>query len=275
MRSTREIDLRIRKFQEVHKIVLSMKSIASTNVRSAQERIESLRSYAGEISESISMILSYFPNLSMPAEDGETLVVAYGSDQGLCGIFNEKIGRFVEERFSTASFIVVGRKLEEILSVRKLSVLNAPVSYEAIYRSASVLIDAVAELFLERGISEIFLAYNQFLGVGRYSPTLRRVFPFEIERKRAPDIPPILDLPPEEVLSSLIFEHLFSEIYRAYLESFLAENGVRLMNMNNASNSIERTLEDLRVERNYYRQEELTAQMQEILSAFRVLGDQG
>ena len=43
------------------------------------------------------------------------------------------------------------------------------------------------------------------------------------------------------------------------------------MNMNNASKSIERNIKKLDVEKNYYRQEEITDEIQEIISAYKVI----
>ncbi|RMD46632.1 MAG: hypothetical protein D6831_01535, partial [Aquificota bacterium] len=83
--------------------------------------------------------------------------------------------------------------------------------------------------------------------------------------------PPIVDIDPTEILSNLIIEYIFANIYRSYLESFLSENGVRLMNMNNASKSIEKNINRLQIEKNYYRQEEITNEIQEIIGAYKVI----
>ncbi len=274
MTSTREIEERIRKFREIEKIVLSMKSIASSNVRRAQSLIESLREFEENVVSSVGMVLSYFPELSLQVPKGKVLVVVFGSDQGLCGNFNdrvfEKAREIFGEREDLMGFLVVGRKLSDLMEDKVIRTFSAPTHYESIYPRASELIDQVSVIFLE-GVSELYTVFNEFLGVGSYRPVVRRVFPFEVEREAVWDIPPILDIPPEEVLSGLITDYIFSRIYRAYLESFLSENGVRLMNMNNASSAIERSLESLRIEKNYFRQEEITSEIEEIMTAFKLL----
>ncbi len=274
MTSTKEIEERIRKFREIEKIVLSMKSIASSNVRRAQILIESLREFEENVVSSVGMVLSYFPDLSLNVSGGKVLVVVFGSDQGLCGNFNDRVferalGVF-GKRGELMGFLVVGRKLSDLMEDNVIRTFSAPTHYESIYSRASELIDQISLIFSEE-VSELYTVFNEFLGVGSYRPVVRRVFPFEVERKEVWGVPPILDIPPKEVLSGLISNYIFSRIYRAYLESFLSENGVRLMNMNSASSAIERSLESLHIEKNYFRQEEITSEIEEIMTAFRLL----
>ena len=273
--TTKQIDEKIRKYRELGKIIISMKSIASANVKRAQNLIESLREYEMNLIDSISTLLSHFPNLTIERiEGGKSLVVVYGSDLGLCGVFNEKVSKKAQDVFGKSEnllgYLIVGKKLADIMDSKVLKVFSAPTHYEAIYARASELIDEISKLFKEN-ISEIYTIFNEFLGIGSYRPTVRRIFPFEVKREKVSEIPPIVDIPPQEILIGLIVDYIFARIYRAYLESFLSENGVRLMNMNNASSSIERNLEKLKLERNYYRQEEITAEIEEIMSAYKVI----
>jgi len=275
MKTTKDIELRIRKFEDIGKIVISMKSIASLNVQKAQHIISSLRDFENEITNSLKKILSFFPEVSLAFREGKKAVVVYGSDQGLCGLFNEKIGKSMEERFKNdknfKGFIVVGKKLDDTISYKKMKVFQAPIDYESIYSYASELMEYLSKIYISGEINEIYVAYNQFLGVGKYKPVIKKVIPFEIEREELYRYPPVVDIDPTKILSHLIIEYLFSGIYRAYLESFLSENGVRLMNMNNASKSIEKNIQKLEVEKNYYRQEEITDEIQEIISAYKVI----
>ncbi|WP_457600165.1 F0F1 ATP synthase subunit gamma [Hydrogenivirga sp.] len=275
MTTTREIEERIRKFSEIGKIVLSMKSIASSNVRRAQSLIDSLREFEEGVVSSVKLVLSYFPELNLHLPEGKTLVVVFGSDQGLCGSFNDKLAEKVTEEFvnkeELVGFLIVGRRLSDLIGERKLRVFSAPTHYESIYPRASELIEEISRFFL-RGVSRIYTVFNEFTGVGSYRPVVSRVFPFEVSREEVWGIPPVLDIPPQEVLSGLITDYVFSRVYRAYLESFLSENGVRLMNMNSASSAIERTIGELEIERNYYRQEEITTEIEEIMTAFKLLG---
>jgi len=272
MKATEEIQAKIKRFEDIGKIVLSMKSIASLNVQNSQKQIQSLRDYEEEITSSLKMLLSYFPDITLGFEEGKKGIIVYGSDQGLCGLFNEKIAKFVNETFKEyEGLIIVGKKLDDTIRDRKLKSFAAPVNYEAIYSYATELLEYITQIYVSKKINEIYVVYNQFLGVGKYKPVYRRIIPFEIEREEIFKFPPVTDINPEEILSNLIIEYIFSNIYRSYLESFLSENSVRLMNMNNTSKSIEKNINSLEIEKNYYRQEEITNEIQEILTAYKVL----
>ncbi|WP_457622650.1 F0F1 ATP synthase subunit gamma [Persephonella sp.] len=275
MNSTKDIELKIKKFDDIRKIVISMKSIASLNLQKAQHIITSLRDYESEITDSLLKILSFFPDLSLSFSKGKKAVIVYGSDQGLCGLFNEKIGKEVLSKFledpDLAGFIAVGKKLDDIISEKKLKTFTSPIDYDSIYSYASELIDFITNLYVTEKIREIYVAYNQFSGIGKFRPTVKKIIPFEIKKKNFYRYPPVVDTDPAQILSDIIIEYIFANIYRSYLESFLSENGVRLMNMDNASKSIEKNIKKLEIERNYFRQEEITDEIQEIISAYRVI----
>jgi len=272
MKTTEEIQEKIKKFEDIGKIILSMKSIASLNVQNSQHQILSLRNYEEEITDSLKMLLSYYPNINLSFEKGKKAIIVYGSDQGLCGLFNERIANFVKNNIKNyEGLIIIGKKLDETIQDNKLKSFSSPVNYEVIYSYASELLEYITEIYVSGKINEIYVAYNQFLGVGKYIPVYRRIIPFEIKREDVFKFPPITDIKPEKILSNLIVEYIFSNIYRSYLESFLSENSVRLMNMNNASRTIEKSIKRLEIEKNYYRQEEITGEIQEILIAYKIL----
>ncbi len=275
MRSTREIEERIRKLQEVEKIIVSMKSIASLNIQGSHNLIDSLRDYEKEVSRTIGMVLSYFPEVVLSFKGGYKLIVVFGSDQGLCGLFNERIASTLRGfGDDLIGLILVGKKLTDIVEDKVIKVLSAPISYDSIYAHASELVDLISSLYTEGKIGEILLAYNRFAGIGSYTPTVRRIIPFEVKREEVFGFPPLTDVSPEEILMGLIVEYLYSNLYRAFLESFLSENGVRLTNMDNAFKSLEKGIAQLEIEKNYFRQEEITTEIEEILTAYKQLAEE-
>ena len=275
--TTKQIDEKIKKYEELQKIVISMKSVASANVKKAQDLISSLREYERSILDLIALMLSHFPRLGMreiPVKG--SIVVVFGSDLGLCGVFNERVAEKATSLFKgkeLKGYLVVGRKLSDIIEHKKIKVFRAPTHYEAIYSRASELIEEVSEI-LRNEVFEIYTVYNQFSGIGKYKPVVKKVFPFEVRIGKSDNIPPVLDIPPEDIIKGLIMDYVFAMFYTAFLESFLSENGVRLMNMNSASSSIGKNLERLKMERNYYRQEEITAEIEEIMSTYKALSQE-
>lgn len=275
MNTTKDIELKIHKFEGIKKIVISMKSIASLNLQKAQHLIDSIREYESQINETLKGILSYYPDINLSFTKGKKAIIVYGSDQGLCGLFNEKLANFVQTEFKEKEdfygFIVIGKKLDDFITDNKIKTFPAPIDYGSIYSYATNLMEFLSDLYISNQINEIYLSYNQFVGIGKFKTVIKKVIPFEIKRKNIYEYPPIVDINPIEILSSSIIEYIYSNVFRAYIESFISENGVRMMNMNNASKSIEKSINKLEIEKNYFRQEEITNEIEEIISAYKVL----
>jgi F-type H+-transporting ATPase subunit gamma len=104
-----------------------------------------------------------------------------------------------------------------------------------------------------------------------------RLFPVEPERLRSPGVPPPrlpprTFVPPEEVVDRLVEEWIYTELYRAALEAFTAEQTARLRTTDAATGTIDRKLVGLRLEHNRSRQEQITNEVQEVIVATEAMG---
>jgi F-type H+-transporting ATPase subunit gamma len=77
----------------------------------------------------------------------------------------------------------------------------------------------------------------------------------------------------EPLLSSLLRQHLFVSLYRAFAESLASENASRLASMQAAERSIDERLEALRGEFRYQRQHAITEELLDIVSGFEALNE--
>lgn len=274
MSSTSEIKDKIDKFAEIDKIILSMKAIASINVQQAQLQIENIRLYQKEIKKSLDEIYSLFPEIILETAKGEKLYIVWGSDQGLCGNFNnslsQKANSISETEKNINGFILIGKRLKNDFTGRLIDTLNSPSDINSIHSYAGNLIKDILEIYSTGKIEEIYLVYSLFKGIGSYETQIQKVIPFIPEHQLIDDIP-LVDMKPQDLLKNVLFEYIYSFIYQAYLDSFLSENGVRLMNMNNASKNMEEKTKQLEIENNYFRQEEITAEMLGIISSYQIL----
>ena len=67
-------------------------------------------------------------------------------------------------------------------------------------------------------------------------------------------------------MEHLVGEYVFAQLALAALESFAAENGARLATMESARLHIDERLEDLTVQERLLSQEQITAEMQDVVS---------
>ena len=75
---------------------------------------------------------------------------------------------------------------------------------------------------------------------------------------------PLLNLPPEPLLSELTADYLHAQLCNAALHAFAAENEARMEAMAAAHNQIERQLAALQATQRNVRQEEITAEIIEL-----------
>jgi F-type H+-transporting ATPase subunit gamma len=75
---------------------------------------------------------------------------------------------------------------------------------------------------------------------------------------------PLLNMPPETLLSELAADYLHARLCNAALHAFAAENAARMAAMESARHQIERQLTSLQATQRHVRQDEITAEIIEL-----------
>ena len=82
---------------------------------------------------------------------------------------------------------------------------------------------------------------------------------------------PIFKMDRNKLFSSLIRNHLYISLYKAFVESLIAENAARLISMQAAEKHIEEHLGELKFQYNAVRQENITSELLDIIAGFETL----
>jgi F-type H+-transporting ATPase subunit gamma len=77
---------------------------------------------------------------------------------------------------------------------------------------------------------------------------------------------PMFTTPADELLSHLVRQYLFVELYGALAESLAAENATRLRAMQSAEKNVEERLDELTTRYNRQRQNSITAELLDVIS---------
>lgn len=268
-----EIEAHQKKLVDINRIILSMKAIASINVQRAQEHIENMRVLNEQVTHCIKDIIGHFPHLELRSEGKSQLCIAFGTDQGLCGTFNESISETIHQMTldkPQMSYLIIGKRLESYVSSDNIEqIFPSPMDINSLYS----MVNELFEYFVHKidHFKEVILVFNRFMGIGKYKTKLTNLIPIQLSPQNIKGFPPIMDIPSNELLSQIYIEFIYSSIYQAYLESFLAENGVRLLNMNNASQNLKSKLNELELESHYYRQQEITEEIIAVISSYKTI----
>ena len=281
MANRRQIERQIQTIEGLRDIIHSMRSLAATYLGRAEERLDGVRAYADTIGRAIKDCL-HGREIALPDREGKsTAILAFFSEQGLCGRFNEVMAEAAAKSARTVEsphFIVVGRRGPALLRREKLNILaempstSSPDGVDAvIHRIAKV----VLQLHERDAFAQLHLLYARYLSPGRIEPRFERVLPLDLsqwrEAKQTHTAPPRLALRRLRLLRELVDEYTFVSLYRAFTESIAGENGMRLQSMEAAKSNIEDTLAELQLHARIQRQNDITEELLDVVSGAEAL----
>lgn len=275
------LEARLKGLKSISDIVGSMKALSALSIRKSEMLLPHIRTYTENIEDALSQIIQYFPEAieSGFEGDGGKLLVVFTSEQGLCGIFNERIINEAEKTMDnrTVGLVICGRKGLDEAQSRKLPVLlslASPVSVDMVDIKVMNLATNIYTIFSQKKLQELYLLFAYHRKKGDWLVIKQRVMPppfKKISRREVNRIAPLIYMEPEDILENLVRRYLAASLYRAFIESLASENTLRLLSMDRASRNIEEKFTELSDLHNYLRQEEITNETIEILSGFEAL----
>lgn len=269
------VETRISSVRQLSTIVTAMRGIAAAHSREARQHLAGVRTYADAIGAAIGEALSLLPAHRPSRFSSEGIaVVAFCTEQGFAGTFNERVLDAVEtfgneHPTHPQSLLLVGDRGLMIAGERGLSVeWSAPMiaHVDEAAQVAERIIDALYDRLEAGVISEVAVIYTALAPAGRIDIVTKRLIPFDYQRfpiARRTEAP-LVTLPPQRLLEGLAQEYVFAELCEAVIISFAAENEARARAMIAAKDNVSRKLEDLTALARQLRQEEITNEVIEL-----------
>lgn len=283
MPSLQQLEKQIATIDGLRDVIHSMRSLAATYLRRAEERLAGLRAYSDTVGRAIEDCL-FGRDIALPEEDaGGAAILVFFSEQGLCGRFNEVIADAAAERAretDSRRFIVVGKRGPPLIRRGKLEVI-AEMPSTTSPDGDDVVIHAVARTVLglreREAFGRLYLLYARYLSPGRIEPAFERVLPLDLSQWRGDRVAgrrtrPHLALPRIALLRELVNEYTFITLSRAMTESLAGEHGMRLQSMEAAKGNIDDALDELQLQSRIQRQNEITSELLDVVSAVEGLG---
>ena len=304
MPNLRDIRNRIDSVENTKQVTRAMKLVAAAKLRRAQERIFETRPYAFKIAEITNHLKEELdptahPFFEEPEETTGALVIVLSGDRGLCGAFNSNVFKkaesVIEEEYAEVQeegdlyLLCVGRKGHEHFDKRGYTLVG---DYRGIFDDlqfdiAQKIVKDAVEGF-ERGIwSEVTVVYNEFKNTISQNRIAEPLLPIPEERFTTPvmeeettplefpengqKIDYIFEPNAERLLDELVPRYLYYQVWRALLESNAAEQGARMVAMDNATSNAEELIEDLTLKYNRARQNAITMEILDITSGAEAL----
>lgn len=275
-------------------VVRTMKALAAANIQQYERAVEAIGAYSSTVELGFRALLRLDPQRlerSRHAGPAPTGMLVIGSDQGMCGSFNEQVRGLAARELEAAQqrtprqpprVLAVGQRvglhlLDEGYTVD--AIVPVPSSVAAIPRLVRDLVLRIERWRSETGIGDVRVVH-QAVDLPRMAPTSVALLPLDRawlgrmadmgwESRSLPDSP----MAPDALFSSLVTEHLFVSLYRALAESLAGENAARLRAMQTAQRNVQERLDELRARYRRTRQSTITAELMDIVAGFEALRD--
>lgn len=277
MISSRELENRRKSNKSILGVVKAMKALSAANVRKGGSVLEHTRRYREFIDQAASVAAS-LPGVSILPQGEKTLIVAFGSQYGLCGALNERVLEEVAEAVrgsaGIAGIIYAGRRIADRAPALSIPMedIDAPGSVDGLDETVSELLTMIYNRYKDKVFGELLFIYPSFvadtLTVIRHSVLPPPFKPQEMERA----LPPVLYIPPASVMEGVLEEYIYVQLYATALETVIAENESRMRSMDYAEKNIKKRIEELSTSYNYALQEEVTGEILEIIGGYEALG---
>lgn len=292
MAGIKEIRTRIVSVTNTQKITSAMKMVSAAKLRKAQNAITKMRPYSKKLQEILSNVSAGLEANSdnvyaKERQEEKILIVAIGSNGGLCGGFNSNIAKatvaLIDNAYpsqhanKTITVYAIGKKVRDAL---KSKGIIADKSYTDIYDSltyehASEIAGSIMNDFTNATFDKVIIIYNSF----RNAATL-----ILTETQFLPILPPevsntksnfnedyIFEPSKESIITDLIPRSLKTQFFSALLDSVASEHGARMTAMHKATDNAGAMLKSLKIDYNKARQSLITNEILEIVSGANAL----
>lgn len=271
-------------------IVHTMKTISAINAMPYERAARSIEAYHRTVRSGLRAFVARTGPIALPqAEPVDTIVVVFGSDHGLCGNYNEVLAEKVQAEIaplkaatSGVRILCVGAQMNDALAGQGLSpesVFLPPASADGIGRLASSIVTRLDDIgHGEPNNRKVTLAFTQRAGRGQHEPVLVPLLPLgqaflaELadrpwESRSLPDY----SMPPPELFAALLRSHIFASVFRASAEAMVTENAARLALMQQAEQSVDDRLDEVKGQLRSVRQDDITTELLDVIIGFEAL----
>jgi len=274
-------EARLDNIRAVEPVLSALRTVSRGSMQTARKRGAAVERYSRELLTLAAWLpegVTPSPSDTLPASE-RTLLVALGSDRGLCGRFNHDIAdeletqrRRLDERGVPYEVWSLGLRLN-----RTLERLDVGVAYAGRFARRSLPAFDTADELTARTLagmdagdfSDVVLILNRERRAGRYRTVVERLLPAEPVSTSGiavedPWPSPIIETDSAGLLDRILAQASAVRLFGAMLASSAAEHAARYHLLEDAAQNTERLAGELEMAVQLARQQAITAEMQEL-----------
>ena len=254
----------------IEPLISAMRTISLSQWRMALNRQENLASFLEGLAQANAILHANTNDIYTQDQGDETVLIALGSNRGLCGNFNKHVLRFARAEGITQKqftrIYLAGKKLPSLFNDMAhwhTETLDFP-DITAIPQAASLF--SLATLTQLEG-KTITMLFNRYQGAGRFETVCEQIYPLPPEKgadSRSEALEAIIDTDAHAMARRLQQLSFSTQLQACLYSSMASEHSARFALMENADQNIEKLAEELEVLLQDYRKGKITAETQEL-----------
>lgn len=275
---------KIRTVRHIQQITRAMNLVAAAKLSRAQQIVQAGRSYyerLRQVTEHVAAVGELDHPYLQAREVNAVAVLVVGGDRGLCGGFNSSIWEsaadYVADQATAARVITVGNRMERLARRAGVDVVRAwpGLSGPQDAHLAAEIASVVRGMYEQGEVDVVQAVYADFVSVVRHPVRNEQLLPIVrqgIAGEREAEY--LFEPPAEQLLSWLLPRAVDAETRRILLATHTAEQAARMMAMSAATDNAEDMIEDLTRQLNRARQEEITAELLDVVGGAQAVSEE-
>ena len=274
MPNLRELRSRIRSIESTSRVTKALQMIAAAKMKKAQDKVLDGRAYSEKLNAIIGNVYQSNPEVfSSISEDekNKILVLLVTPDRGLCGALVSNIlkeaSNFIESINNDYEIRVIGKKGTSFISKTVDNYESYKVSDMPTFEEVSPITNSISNDINLIGFAKVFIIYTEFISTAVQKPKIKQLLPVEIDFNENEKVnneflyEPSLD----KVSEALIPRYVETSIFNSILDSVASEHSARLVAMQNATDNANELKQDLTLDLNKARQQQVTSEILDIV----------
>ena len=276
--------------KSIKQVVSTMKALSATSIKKYEKMVKILFAYKNNIELALQAMMICGKNVNISDIDyfkntgNKNLSIVFGSNQGLCGRFNDRIKNFVlediEDEIDKNEIIVVGERLYNLMSITKLNIIKSIYLPNLVEISSDTIFDIlqiIDEKLKTKTINNVFIYYttndgsiNGTLTKIRLIPIDKRILENAKNRVWPTNSMPYWQIKNEILMSDLLKQYISITLNNALANSIASEQKNRLITLQGAEGNIEELIKNKTQEYNQKRQTTITSELLDVITGFKV-----
>tara|TARA_Y100001954_G_C15795151_1_gene597217 strand:+ start:742 stop:1590 length:849 start_codon:yes stop_codon:yes gene_type:complete len=274
MPNLRELRSRIRSIESTSRVTKALQMIAAAKMKKAQDKVLDGRAYSEKLNAIIGNVYQSNPEVfsSIPEDEkNKILVLLVTPDRGLCGALVSNIlkeaSKFIESIDDDYEVRVIGKKGTSFISKTVDNYESYKVSDMPTFEEVSPITNSISNDINLTGFAKVFIIYTEFVSTAVQKPKIKQLLPVEIDLNENEKVNNEFLYEPSlnKVSEALIPRYIETSIFNSILDSVASEHSARLVAMQNATDNANELKQDLTLDLNKARQQQVTSEILDIV----------